>query len=61
MTLPIFDSALRISVMYQLSYWDSAIVAAARVLGCQALYSDYSEDMGDGLAVDGVRIVNPFR
>jgi predicted nucleic acid-binding protein len=57
-TLPVFDSALRIKAQYQLSYWDSAIVAAARALGCRTLYS---EDMGDGRDVDGVQIVNPFR
>jgi predicted nucleic acid-binding protein len=57
-TLPVFDSALRIKAQHQLSYWDSAIVAAARALGCRTLYS---EDMGDGRDVDGVQIVNPFR
>jgi predicted nucleic acid-binding protein len=54
----VFDSALRIKAQHQLSYWDSAIVAAARTLGCRTLYS---EDMGDGRDVDGVQIVNPFR
>lgn len=58
MTLPVFDRALRIKVTHQLSYWDSAIVAAAGVLGCRRLYS---EDMSDGRDIDGVRIVNPFR
>jgi predicted nucleic acid-binding protein len=57
-TLPVFDSAMRIKAQHQLSYWDSAIVAAARALGCGTLYS---EDMGDGRDVDGVQIVNPFR
>jgi predicted nucleic acid-binding protein len=58
MTLPIFDHALRIKVTHQLSYWDSAVVAAARALGCRILYS---EDMSDGQQIEGVRIVNPFR
>ena len=57
MTLPVFDSALRIKAAHQLSYWDSAIIAAAGALGCRRLYS---EDMGDGREIDGVRIVNPF-
>jgi predicted nucleic acid-binding protein len=58
MTLSLFDSTLRIKVAHRLSYWDSAVVAAARALGCRRLYS---EDMGDGHEIDGVRIVNPFR
>jgi predicted nucleic acid-binding protein len=57
-TLALLDSALRIRVSHQLSYWDCAIVAAARSLGCNRLYS---EDMGHGRDVDGVTIVNPFR
>ena len=40
------------------SYWDAAIVAAARALGCQELYS---EDMSHGREVEGVTIINPFR
>ena len=58
MTLPLLDSALRIKAAHQLSFWDCAIVAAAHALGCRRLYS---EDMAHGLAIDGVRIVNPFR
>ena len=40
------------------SYWDSAIIAAARALGCRELYS---EDMSHGRRIDGVVIVDPFR
>ena len=40
------------------SYWDSAIIAAARALGCDELYT---EDMAHGREVDGLAIVNPFR
>ena len=40
------------------SYWDSAIIAAARALGCGELYT---EDMSHGRQVDGVMIINPFR
>jgi len=58
MTLPLLDSALRIKAAHQLSFWDCAIVAAAHTLGCRRLYS---EDMAHGLAIEGVRIVNPFR
>jgi predicted nucleic acid-binding protein len=40
------------------SYWDSAIIAAARALGCGELYT---EDMTHGREIDGVSIVSPFR
>ena len=50
--------ALEISAAHRLPYWDAAIVAAARALGCRELYS---EDMSHGREVEGVVIVNPFR
>jgi predicted nucleic acid-binding protein len=43
---------------YPLSHWDASIIAAAAALGCLTVYS---EDMGDGQAYGGVRVVNPFR
>ena len=39
-TLDLFREATAISRRYQLSYWDSAILAAARALGCEAVYSE---------------------
>jgi predicted nucleic acid-binding protein len=57
-TLPILMGALEIRAAHGLSYWDSAIVAAARALGCGELLS---EDMSHGQQIDGVLIVNPFR
>jgi predicted nucleic acid-binding protein len=58
MTLPVMMSALEITTIYELSYWDAAIVAAARALGCRELLS---EDMSHGREVEGVIINNPFR
>jgi predicted nucleic acid-binding protein len=58
MTLPVFEAALEIKAAHGFSYWDSAIIAAARALGCSRLYS---EDMSHGREVEGVTIVNPFR
>ena len=49
--------AVAIAVTYHLSYWDSAIIAAARRLGCDTLYS---EDLNHGQNYDGVKVVNPF-
>jgi predicted nucleic acid-binding protein len=57
-TLPIMMSALEIKTIYKLSYWDAAIVAAARALGCRELLS---EDFSHGREVEGVIINNPFR
>lgn len=57
-TLPVMIGALEIKAIYRLSYWDAAIVAAARALGCRELLS---EDMSHGREVEGVTITNPFR
>jgi predicted nucleic acid-binding protein len=57
-TLPVMIGALEIKTIYRLSYWDAAIVAAARALGCRELLS---EDMSHGREVEGVTITNPFR
>jgi predicted nucleic acid-binding protein len=57
-TLPIMIGALEIKAIYRLSYWDAAIVAAARALGCRELLS---EDMSHGREVEGITITNPFR
>jgi len=57
-TLSILNSALEIKAAHGFSYWDSAIIAAARALGCRELYS---EDMNHGREIEGVVIVNPFR
>ena len=56
-TLEIFQSAIAISQRFQLSYWDGAILAAARALGCDAVYS---EDMSSEQDYDGLRVINPF-
>ena len=58
MTVAILNAALEITATHRFSYWDSAIIAAARALGCRELYTD---DMTHGRQVEGVVIVNPFR
>jgi predicted nucleic acid-binding protein len=57
-TLSILNGALEINAAHGFSYWDSAIIAAARALGCREIYS---EDMTHGREVDGITIINPFR
>jgi len=49
---------LEITAAHGFSYWDSAIIAAARARGCSELYT---EDMSHGRQIARVTIVNPFR
>jgi predicted nucleic acid-binding protein len=56
-TLDVLMAALDIKQRHGLSYWDSAIVAAALALGCRELYT---EDMQHGLAINCLRLINPF-
>lgn len=51
-------AAASTSERFQISYWDAAIVEAARVAGCETVLS---EDLGDGQDYAGVRVSNPFR
>jgi len=48
---------MNIQRRFQVSYWDAAILAAAKRLGCHTVYS---EDMNHGQDYDGVCVVNPF-
>jgi predicted nucleic acid-binding protein len=57
-TLGRVEAALRTTERFQISYWDAAIIEAARTLGCREVLS---EDLGDGQDYGGVRVVNPFR
>ncbi len=57
-TLELFEAALDLCSRYQIGYYDAAILAAARLLGCKRVYS---EDLNAGQDYDGVRVENPFR
>ena len=57
-TLDLFRSAVAISQRFQLSYWDGAILAAARSLGCDAVYS---EDLSSEQDYGGLRVINTFQ
>ena len=56
-TLALFRDAVAVSRRFRLSYWDGAILAAARASGCDAVYS---EDLSDQQDYDGLRVINPF-
>ena len=49
--------AIDLHRLHQVSFWDGLIIRAAKEGGCSIVYS---EDLQDGRAIDGVRIVNPF-
>ena len=55
---PIMLAALASRQTFGISYWDAAIIEAARAMGCNSVLS---EDLDDGQDYDGVRVVNPFR
>jgi predicted nucleic acid-binding protein len=57
LTLDTHGRGLDLSVRYQLNVYDGMIVAAAQLAGCTVLYS---EDMHDGLVVEGLAIRNPY-
>lgn len=57
LTFDLFLAAVSISRRFRLSYWDGAILAAARACGCEVVYS---EDLSAEQDYDGTRVVNPF-
>jgi predicted nucleic acid-binding protein len=59
LTHGIIRKASAVRERYAVSYWDSLVLAAALMDGCQQILS---EDMQDGLHVDNqLLIVNPFK
>ena len=58
-TVETHDLGLHMAQRHRLSVYDGMIVASALIAGCDRLYS---EDMHDGLRVEGqLRIINPFK
>jgi predicted nucleic acid-binding protein len=57
-TVELMQEAMQSAQRFQVSYWDAAIIEAARALGCSTLLS---EDLSHGVDYGGVRVVNPFR
>ena len=58
MTVAIMKSAFASAARWKISYWDAAIVEAAREAGCLTILS---EDLQDEMDFAGVRVTNPFR
>jgi predicted nucleic acid-binding protein len=57
-TADVMEAALATHQRFQISYWDAAILEAARSLGCAVVLS---EDLSDTVDYAGVRVENPFR
>jgi predicted nucleic acid-binding protein len=56
-TCDVVMAAVDLRQRYQISYWDAAILTAAKLMGCTTVYS---EDLNAGQNYDGVSVVNPF-
>lgn len=54
----LYRRALGLRARYQLSFYDSLVVAAALAANCATLYS---EDLQSGQRVESLTIVDPFR
>ncbi len=57
-TARIVAAAIATRERFGISYWDAAIIEAARSLGCETVLS---EDLNDGQDYAGVGVQNPFR
>ena len=53
----VFES-INLSLSSQVWYWHAHIAVSAAAGGCTV---PYTEDLGDGQLLAGVRVVNPFR
>jgi predicted nucleic acid-binding protein len=56
-TVRVLQSALAIKERHGLSYWDSAILAAAQAAGCDKVWS---EDLAHGRHYESLCVINPF-
>lgn len=57
-TVALMNAAIIASAHFGISYWDAAILEAARSLGCRTVLA---EDLAHGRDYDGVVVRNPFR
>jgi predicted nucleic acid-binding protein len=57
-TAALVRAAMATRERFRISYWDAAILEAARSLGCEVVLS---EDLSDAVDYAGVRVENPFR
>ena len=55
--LDLIEQAIDISILSQLSFWDSLIIAAAEKENCEYVLS---EDLNSGQNYRGIKLLNPF-
>ena len=56
-TFEVFRKGVSISQRFRISYWDGAILAAAKVAGRIKIYS---EDLNHEQDYGGILVINPF-
>lgn len=56
-TVALLRAALAAKARFRISFWDAAIIEAARAAGCRQILS---EDLNPGQDFDGLVVVNPF-
>ena len=56
--LTMVNRAIDTHKIYQISYWDSLIIAAAERAECKTILS---EDLNDGQSYHGIQVSNPFK
>jgi predicted nucleic acid-binding protein len=57
MTVGLMQAAMQSRQRYLMSYWDAAIIEAARMLACHTVLS---EDLSHGTDYGGIVVLNPF-
>ena len=57
-TVALMQAALETKERFRVSYWDAAVIEAARALSCDTVLT---EDLNHGQRYDGVKVENPFR
>lgn len=58
LTLQVHETAIALARRHRFSFYDSLMIAAALIIGCDVFYS---EDMHHGLVIDDrLTIINPF-
>jgi len=57
-TVALLTASTAAAARFHISYWDAAVLEAARSLGCRTVLS---EDLAHGRDYDGVVVRNPFR
>jgi predicted nucleic acid-binding protein len=56
-TMSVMKASMDAKERFRISYWDAAIIEAARAIGCKTVLS---ENLSAGRDYDGVRVENPF-